>query len=187
MQYGPRRNAAVVPRTHHHLLPLARTGELRGDLFGLPMSDATVLAIPAEAQVRLTPTGAAMGEALTAAPVAHADATGRRVAGKRHWRHVLVTARLTWRGAHPHRGTQACDAFGLLIACAGTLIHDGGKPYRERDCQHGRCHAHHRRALTDVCEQLGQAGAKGLIELLVAAGQEVAAAGATLPAARRAH
>ena len=57
VQYGPRRKAAVVPLTHHHMLPLARTGELRGDLFGLPMSDATVLAIPAEAQVRLTPTG----------------------------------------------------------------------------------------------------------------------------------
>ena len=109
------------------------------------------------------------------------------MAGKRHWRHVLVTPRLTWLGAHPHRGKQACDAFGLLIACAGTLIHDGGKPYRERDCQHGRCHAHHRRALTYVFEQLGQAGAKGLIDLLVAACHEVAAAGTPLPAERIAH
>ena len=56
VQYGPRSKAAVVQLTHHHMLPLSRTGELMGDLFGLPMSDATVLAIQAEAQVRLAPT-----------------------------------------------------------------------------------------------------------------------------------
>ena len=187
VQYGPRSKAAVVPLTHHHMLPLARTGELVGDLFGLPMSDATVLAIHAEAQVLLAPTVAAMGEALTAAPVAHADATGMRVAGKPHWLHVLVTPLLTWLGAHPNRGQQAFDAFGLLIAFAGTLIHDGWKPYRELDCQHGLCNAHHLRELTDVFELLGQAGAKGLIEQLVAACHEVATAGAPLPAERSAH
>jgi hypothetical protein len=50
---GPHHKAAVVQLTHHHMLPLSRTGELMGDLFGLLMSDATVLAIQAEAQVRL--------------------------------------------------------------------------------------------------------------------------------------
>ena len=133
------------------------------------MSDAPVLGIQAEAQVRLAPTVAAMGEALTAAPVAHADETGMRVAGKLHWMHVLVTPLLTWLGAHPNRGKQAFDAFGLLIAFAGTLIHDGWKPYRELDCQHGLCNAHHLRELTYVFEQLGQAWAKCLIDLLVAA------------------
>ena len=187
VQYGAHSKAAVVPRTHHHLLPLARTGELMGDLFGLPMSDATVLAIPAEAQALLAPTVAAMGEALKTAPVAHADETGMRVAGKLHWLHVLVTPLLTWLGGHPNRGQQAFDAFGLLIACAGTLIHNGGKPYRERDCQHGRCHAHHRRELTYVFEQLGQAWAKGLFDLLRAACHEVAAVGAPLPAERIAY
>lgn len=187
VQYGPRSKAAVVQLTHHHMLPLARTGELMGDLFGLPMSDATVLAIQAEAQVRLAPTVAAMGEALTAAPVAHADETGMRVAGKIHWLHVLVTPLLTWLGAHPKRGRQAFDACGLLMVFAGTLIHDGWKPYRELACQHGLCNAHHLRELTYVFEQLGQAWAKCLIDLLVAACHEVAATGAPLPAGRIAH
>ncbi|MCC7277665.1 MAG: IS66 family transposase [Chromatiaceae bacterium] len=187
VQYGPRSKAAVVQLTHHHMLPLARTGELMGDLFGLPMSDATVLAIQAEAQVRLAPTVAAMGEALTAAPVAHADETGMRVAGKIHWLHVLVTPLLTWLGEHPKRGRQAFDAFGLLMVFAGTLIHDGWKPYRELACQHGLCNAHHLRELTYVFEQLGQAWAKCLIDLLVAACHEVAATGAPLPAGRIAH
>jgi transposase len=179
--------AAVVQLTHHHLLPLARTGELMGDLFGLPMADATVLAIQAEAQALLAPTVAAMGGALKVAPVAHADETGMRVTGKSHWLHVLVTPLLTWLGAHPNRGQQAFDAFGLLIAFAGTLIHDGWKPYRELACQHGRCNAHHLRELTYVFEQLEQAWAKCLIDLLVAACHEVAATGAPLPAGRIAH
>jgi transposase len=98
--------AAVVQLTHHHMLPLARTGELMGDLFGLPMCDATVLAIQAEAQELLAPTVAAMGEALKCAAVAHADETGMRVGGKLHWMHVLVTPLLTWLGAHPNRGQQ---------------------------------------------------------------------------------
>ena len=137
VQYGPYSKAAVVQLTHHHMVPLARTGALMGDLFDLPMSDATVLAIQAEARVLLAPTVVAMGEALTAAPVAHADETGMRVAGKLHWMHVLVTPLLTWLGAHPKRGKPVFGAFGRLIAFAGTLIHDGWKPYRELACQHG--------------------------------------------------
>jgi transposase len=187
VQYGVRSKAAVVQLTHHHMLPLARTGELMGDLFGLPMSDATVLAIQAEAQVRLAPTVAAMGEALTAAAVAHADESGMRVAGKIHWMHVLVTPLLTWLGAHPKRGKEAFNAFGLLIAFAGTLIHDGWKPYRELACKHGLCNAHHLRELTYVFEQMGQAWAKCLFDLLLAACHEVAEVGAPLPAERIAY
>lgn len=187
VQYGAHAKAAVVQLTHHHMLPLARTGELMDDLFGLPMADATVLAIQAEAQVLLAPTVAAMGEALKAAPVAHADATGMRVAGKIHWLHVLATPQLTWLGAHPKRGQQAFDAFGLLIAFVGTLIHDGWKPYRELACQHGLCNAHHLRELTYVFEQLGQAWAQCLFDLLRAACHEVAAVGAPLPAERIAY
>jgi transposase len=83
VQYGPRCKAAVVQLTHHPMLPLARTGELMGDLFGLPMCDATVLAIHAEAQVLLAPTVAAMGEALKGVAVAHADETGMRGRARR--------------------------------------------------------------------------------------------------------
>lgn len=45
VQYGPCAKSAVVHLTNHHMLPVARTGALLGDLYGLPMSDATVLAI----------------------------------------------------------------------------------------------------------------------------------------------
>lgn len=187
VQYGPRSKAAVVQLTHHHMLPLARTGELMGDLFGLPMSDATVLAIQADAQGLLAPTVAAIGEAITRAPVAHADESGMRVAGQLHWMHVLATPLLTWLGAHPNRGKTAFDALGWLLLFTGTLIHDGWKPYRELACKHGLCNAHHLRELTYVVEQMGQSWAKCLIDLLLAACHEVAAVGAPLPAERMAQ
>ncbi|MBI4741528.1 MAG: IS66 family transposase, partial [Betaproteobacteria bacterium] len=49
VRYGTRIKAAVVQLTHHHMMPVSRTGDLMGDLFGLPLSDATVLAASCDA------------------------------------------------------------------------------------------------------------------------------------------
>lgn len=180
VQYGPRLKAAVVQLTHHHMMPVSRTGDLMGDLFGLPLSDATVLAINAQARTLLAPTVTAMGEALKTAPVAHADETGMKVAGKLHWLHVLATTMLTWIGCHANRGKKAFDAFGILSEFVGTLVHDGWKPYRDLPCIHALCNAHHLRELTYAFEEMGQAWANRLIELLVAACHEVDQAGGVL-------
>jgi hypothetical protein len=61
------------------MMPVARTGALCGELLGLPLSDATVLAIQAEASVILTPIAAAMDQTLKTVPLAHADETGMYV------------------------------------------------------------------------------------------------------------
>ncbi len=119
VQYGAHSKAAVVQLTYHHMLPLARTGELMGRLVR-------------PADVRPTPKG-------------------------------------------------------LLMAFAETLIHDGWKPYRVLACTRGLCNAHHLRELTYVFEQMGQALAKCLFDLLLAACHEVAAVGAPLPAERIAY
>jgi len=187
LQYGPRIKAAVVHLTHQHMLPVARTGALTGDLFGLPLSDATVLAIHAQGAALIAPTVAAIGEALKAVPVAHADETGMRVAGKLFWLHVLATESVTWIGSHLNRGKKAFDAFAILAGFAGTLVHDGWRPYRDLACTHALCNAHHLRELTYVFEQMQQAWAKRLIDLLVGACHEVAGAGAALPAERIAY
>jgi transposase len=180
VQYGPRLKAAVVQLTHHHMMPVSRTGDLLGDLFGLPLSDATVLAINEEARARLAPTVASIGAAFKTSPVAHADETGMNVAGKLYWLHVLATNWLTWIGCHPNRGRQAFDAFGILGEFIGTLIHDGWKPYRDLLCTHALCNAHHLRELTYVFEEMGQAWAHRLIDLLLAACREVDQAGGVL-------
>lgn len=180
VQYGPRLKAAVVQLTHHHMMPVSRTGDLMGDLFGLPLSDATVLAINEEARTLLTPTVTAIGAAFKTAPVAHADETGMNVAGTLYWLHVLATTVLTWIGCHANRGKQAFDAFGILDEFVGTLIHDGWKPYRDLACTHALCNAHHLRELTYAFEEMGQVWAKRMIDLLVAACHEVDQAGGVL-------
>jgi transposase len=187
VQYGPRLKAAVVHLTQHHMLPAQRTADLMGDLAGLPLSDATVLAAVAEARERLEPTVTAIGQAVIAAPIAQADETGMRVAGQLHWLHVLTTTCLTWIGIHPNRGKKAFDAFGLLTSFVGTLIHDGWKPYRDLVCKHALCNAHHLRELTYLFEEMGQSWANRLIEMLVAACQEVESVGGPLPQDRIAH
>lgn len=180
VQYGSRIKAAVVHLTHHHMMPVARTGELMGDLFGLPLSDATVLSASEEAASRLAGTVSAIGRALQAAPVAHADETGMRVAGSLNWMHVLTTATLTWVGVHLNRGKKAFDAFGILTGFLGTLVHDGWKPYRDLPCKHSLCNAHHLRELTYVFEEMGQGWAKRLHDLLLETCHEVTAAGGPL-------
>ena len=184
VQYGPAALAAVVHLSHHHMLPVQRTAALMGDRFKLPMSEATVLAACEAAKDRLEPTVASIGQAIQAAPVAHADETGLRVAGSLHGMPVLATTMLTWVACHAKRGKEAFDALAILPGFMGILIHDGWKPYREWLCQHGLCHAHHLRELTYVFEEWGQAWADPLIHLLVAACHEVDQAGSPLPPAR---
>jgi len=182
VQYGPAALAAVVHLTHHHMMPVQRTTALMGDFFGLPMAEATVLAASDEARIRLQPTVDSIGRAIQAAEVAQADETGMRVAGSLHWMHVLATTMLTWVACHAKRGRQAFDALDILPGFGGTLIHDGWKPYRDLACQHGLCNAHHLRELTYAFEELGQAWAGRMIDLLVAACHEVNVAGSPLPA-----
>jgi|GWRWMinimDraft_7_1066015.scaffolds.fasta_scaffold01701_1 transposase len=187
VQYGARIKAAVVHLTHHHMMPVARTGALTGDLFGLPISDATVLAINEEARTLLAPTVDTIGDTLKAAPVAHADETGMRVAGQIRWLHVMASATLTWLGSHANRGKKAFDAFGILTGFVGTLVHDGWKPYRDLACVHALCNAHHLRELIYVFEEMGQVWAKHMNGLLVEACHEVSASGGALTKDRIAH
>ena len=70
VQYGANIKATVVHLTHHHMMPVARTGALIGDLFGLPLSDATVLAIHAEAKAILDPIVTNIAQTLKTAPLA---------------------------------------------------------------------------------------------------------------------
>ena len=133
---------------------------------------------------------AAIGQAVQSASVVHADETGIRIEGKLNWLHCLVTASLSWLGHHARRGNEAFEALGLLAGVRGTLVHDGLAGYRQLDCAHSLCNAHHLRELTFVHEQSSDKVFNGWAQemktLLVQANCEVTQAGAPLPPARQA-
>ncbi|MCW5220206.1 IS66 family transposase [Verminephrobacter aporrectodeae subsp. tuberculatae] len=167
VQYGPRAKAAAVHLNQYQMLPLKRTGEVMGDLFDMPMSEATILSANAEAAQVLAPTVTAIAQELVNRPIVHADETGLRVNKSLHWLHTLVTEKLTWLGRHEKRGMAAFIEHGILPLFKGTLVHDGWGSYRMLGSRHSLCNAHHVRELTYVHEQLKQDWAGRSIEVLL--------------------
>ncbi len=166
VQYGPRAQAAMVHLNQNHAVSVKRTAALMKDLFGMPVSQAAVLKAAMASAGILQPTVDTIGQGAVNAEVLHADETGLRVAKKLHWLHVLATDTLTWMGCHPKRGGEAFDALALLGQFKGVLVHDGWLPYKALECQHALCNAHHLRELTYLLEELDQAWAGDMIELL---------------------
>lgn len=149
VQYGPGVAALAVYLTQYQQLPYQRAADFLEALAGIALSPATVYAMGREAAARLAAPVAAIGQALVASAVAHADETGMRVGGALQWLHVLCTATLTFYAVHAKRGREALAAIGLLASFRGILVHDHWSVYA---CQHAFCNAHHLRELIAVAE-----------------------------------
>ena len=191
IQYGPSVQGLAVYLTQYQLLPYARTAELFEDLAGIALSEATVQAASVAAALHLEPPVEAIREALVTSPVAHADESGMRVAGKLHWLHVLSTALWSAYWIHAKRGRVALEAIGVLRRFFGILVHDHWSAYAVYDCLHALCNAHHLRELIGITETTGQSWPEALMELLLAgkaeADQARAAGLCALPESRLAH
>lgn len=189
-QYGASVKAMAVNLNQYHLVPLARTSALMEDLYGLGLSQASIQSFAQDAARALQATVAAIGQAVQAAPVVHADETGIRLKGRLHWLHCAVTPMLTWLAPHPKRGAVAFEALGLLQGITGTLIHDGLISYKALACTHGLCNAHHLRELVYVHEQgnekIWDSWAQEMGRLLVQGLREVDQAAGPLSALRQA-
>ena len=191
IQYGPSVQGLAVYLTQYQLLPYARTAELFEDLAGIALSAATVQAATEAAAAHVAPPVQAIRAALVESPVAHADESGMRVGGKRHWLHVRSTALLTAYWIHPKRGREALEAIGLLRRFLGILVHDHWSAYAVYGCLHAMCNAHHLRELIGLGETTGESWPERLIQLLLAGKTEAdqaRVAGLTaLPQPRLAH
>lgn len=190
-QYGPSVKAMAVHLNQHHLVPLARSAQLMEGLYAVSLSQASIQSFAQEAALVLLPTVAAIGVAIQAAAVVHADETGIRAQGRLHWLHCAVTPTLTWLAPHAKRGAAAFEALGLLQGVKGVLVHDGLMAYKALTCSHSLCNAHHIRELVYVHEQEGEriwdAWAQEMIDLLRQALREVDAAAGPLEPSRQAY
>jgi transposase len=168
LQYGPGVSAFAVYMTQYQLLPFERTATMLDELAGIAISPGTLYNAIETAAERLQTPVAAIREAVVAAPIAHADETGLRVGGDLQWLHVLSNASLTAYFAHPKRGAQALEAFGLLARFGGVLVHDHWRAYALFDCLHAFCNAHHLRELIAIAETIPsqQLWAEAMIALL---------------------
>jgi transposase len=181
--YGPGVRAAVAYLHGQQHLPVQRTAQALADLVGAEVASGTVAAILGECAEGLDGFIDAVRSQLTAAPVAHFDETGVRVAGRLHWLHAACTDRLSLFTVHPKRGKQAMDQAGVLAGFQGVAVHDGWSSYAPyQQATHARCNAHHLRELAGVAALPGQrAWATGMAALLIEAKwavQRAVAAGA---------
>jgi transposase len=169
--YGPGVRAAVAYLHGQQHLPVQRTAQALADLVGAEVASGTVAAILGECAEGLDGFIEAVRWQLAAAPVAHFDETGVRVAGRLHWLHSASTDRLSLFTVHPKRGRQAMDQAGVLPGFQGVAVHDGWSPYTcYQQATHARCNAHHLRELAGVAALPGQRSwATGMAALLIEA------------------
>jgi hypothetical protein len=150
---------------------VARAGELLADALGAPVSSGWLAGLNLEAAAGLEGFLAELRRQLLAEDVLHADETGARIAGARHWFHVAATGLLTLLDCHPRRGVEAFDDMAVLGLFEGVLVSDGWKPYWSYPAlDHALCCAHLLRDLASVAEVATQsAWADAMADLLVEA------------------
>jgi len=179
--YGAGVRAAICYLSAYQHLPARRLAESMDALFGLPISTGTVISVLARAHEGLAGFEAAVKDHLAAAPVAHADESGVRVAGKLHWLHVMCTHLVTFYGIHARRGREAMDEMAILPVFTGTLVTDALASYTVYGNEKALCGAHVLRELIAVTEDTRRdpAWAKAMTDVLLDAKKAVADAAAT--------
>ena len=158
VQYGPRISAACAYLWHGQFLSRSRTCEAVSDLFGVPVSEGAVAGMVKRIAGKLGGTLDAIREVLIAAPVAHFDETGFRVAGRLAWVHSASSGKFALITVHPKRGKVAMDAAGVLPEFAGIAVHDCWAPYDSYAglAAHALCCAHALRELQAVTDAAPQ-------------------------------
>lgn len=167
-QYGPRFKAVQTYLNVEHFIPYDRLGRLCEDIFGQPLSEATVVSSNEVIYAHLESWETAVAEELVRQPLVHLDESGLRVGCQLHWLHVACTPELTFYGVHRRRGTKAMNFFNIIPRLRGWVMHDHLKAYfTYRDCMHALCNEHHLRELKFQWERQGEAWAEELSQFLL--------------------
>jgi len=166
-QYGPRFKAQMLYFNVQQFIPYQRLSQLCEDLYGQPLSEATIAAANQQTYDHLAAFEQRVVTLLPQAPVVGCDESGLRVAKTLHWLHVLSHPALTFYGVHPKRGTEAMDYFGILPRCKNWLLHDHWKPYFAYGGLHALCNEHHLRELKFLHEEHQEAWAQQMSTFLL--------------------
>jgi len=156
-QYGDTFRSIIVCLNQGNFIPYDRLARISRDIFGVPVSNGTLVNIIHECGQSLKDSMAYIKDQLKQASVVHVDETGTRVKGKNQWLHSAGNDQFTYLATHPKRGSAATQAIGILPGFTGTAVHDFWKPYYNySDCKHAICNAHILRELNGIAENYPQ-------------------------------
>ena len=172
-QYGTSIQTLATYLVQGQSVPYARASQLLQELLGVQLSAGSIATFVTTGHQQLAEVETQLKAALVKSNVIHQDETGLRVGKTGWWVHVCSTARLTHYAAHPNRGRKALDAIGIAPQFRGTSVHDGLKSYQGYRFTQAWCNVHHLRELTFVEEELKQAWARKMKELLLLMKAEV--------------
>lgn len=164
--YGANIKALALNLHVAHLVPLQRTAQIIKDLFGLPMSEGTIVNAKQAAGQNLQPFQRAAVEQLIKEPRLNCDESGLRVMTKLHWCHIYASENLCLFFGHQKRGKEAMEKIDILTQYMGHLIVDFFASYRTVavSAELYYCVIHLVRELRAVHEQTDQEWSAKLIE-----------------------
>ncbi|MGC9385233.1 MAG: IS66 family transposase [Kosmotogaceae bacterium] len=177
VQYGNYLKGVATYFRNYQLVPIERSKEIFEDLFSIPLCEGTLVNITKKCAESLNGFYDWVIEKLKHSGVVNFDETGVNIGGKLHWLHNASTPLLTSYFVHQKRGSDACDALGILPVFKGTAVHDHWSSYFKYDCNHSLCNSHHLRELMFVYEHYEQKWAQKMISFLCELKYEVEKAG----------
>lgn len=166
VQYGNYLKGVSVYFRNYQLIPLERAKEIFEDIFSVPLCEGTIVKITQKCAASLTGFRDWVVGKIIDSKVVNFDETGVNIGGTLHWLHSASTPVLTSYFVHNKRGSDACDAMGILPVFKGKAVHDHWQSYFKYSCDHSLCNAHHIRELTFVHEHYKQEWAHKMITFL---------------------
>lgn len=175
VQYGEKVKAVAVYLTQYQLIPYKRSTELIDDMFGISLSQGTMVNFNRGCHDALKPIENNIKNCITNyVGAVHFDEIGIYIDKKWQWLHVGSNDKYTYYQAHEKRGQKAVDEINILPNFTGTAVHDCFKTYNKySNCDHSLCNAHILRELNSVSELEKQAWAEPMKDLLIEIKKEV--------------
>ena len=167
VQYGTGIQTLATYLIEGQVVPYARASQLLKEWLGIQLSAGSIATFVKACHKQLAKVETSLKAALVKTDVIHQDETGLRVGTAGWWVHVCSTERLTHYAAHPSRGSQALNAIGIAPQFRGTSVHDGLRAYQSYSFTQAWCNVHHLRELTFIEEELKQAWAGAMKDLLL--------------------
>ncbi len=172
-QYGKGIQTLATYLVEGQAVPYARASQLLQELLGVQLSAGSIASFVKTCHQQLKEIETSLRAAVVKAPVLNQDETGMHVGKDGWWVHVCSADRLTYYAAHPNRGRVALDAIGIAPQFRGTSVHDALISYQGYSSTQALCNVHHLRELTFIEEELEQAWARKMKELLLEMKAEV--------------